>query len=85
MPDILEVKMAQRGVVVIPKSLRETYNFKPGDRFSLLDLGGVLVLSPKVSEVDAIADRMVQSLADQGETLEGMLRRIREERERYHP
>ena len=85
MSDVMEVQMAQRGVVVIPKSLREAYNLKPGDRLSLLDLGGVLVLSPKVSEVDAIADRMAQSLADQGETLEGMLRRIREERERYHP
>jgi bifunctional DNA-binding transcriptional regulator/antitoxin component of YhaV-PrlF toxin-antitoxin module len=81
----MEVQMAQRGVVVIPKSLREAYKLRPGVRFSLLDLGGVFVLSPQTSQADALADRISQSLSDQGESLEGMLRTLREERERYQP
>jgi len=80
-----EIQMAQRGVIVIPKPLRQAYNLKAGSRMTLLDLGGVFVLSPQVSEVDTLADRVSRSLAEQGVTLEGMLRTLREERERYQP
>ena len=75
--------MAQRGVIVIPKAIRKAYDLEPGARMTLLDLGGVFVLSPRVSQVDALADRVSRSLAEQGETLEGMLRTLREERDRY--
>ena len=85
MEEMSEIQMALRGVIVIPKRLRQAYNLKAGSRMTLLDLGGVFVLSPQVSEVDALADRVSRSLAEQGVTLEGMLRTLREERERYQP
>jgi len=81
MNDKMTVQMTQRGVLVLPKALREAYNLQPGDNFSLLDLGGVFVISPRLSEIDALADRISQKLQDQGETLEGMLQMLREERE----
>ena len=58
MSDTTTVRMAQRGVVTLPKVLRENYNLRPGDDFTLLDLGGVFVLSPRRSEVDSLADRL---------------------------
>jgi bifunctional DNA-binding transcriptional regulator/antitoxin component of YhaV-PrlF toxin-antitoxin module len=81
MNDTMTVQMTQRGVLVLPKALRETYNLQPGDSFSLLDLDGVFVISPRLSEIDALADRISQDLQDQGETLEGMQQTLREERE----
>lgn len=83
MSDTMMVQMNQRGVVTLPKSIRERYNLRPGDSLTLLDLGGVFVLTPRRSEVDALADRIAQALAERGETLETMLRALREERERY--
>ena len=83
MPDTITVQMAKRGVLTLPKALRERYNLQPGDDFTLLDLGGVFILSPGRSEVDALADRITEALADRGETLETMLKALREERERY--
>jgi bifunctional DNA-binding transcriptional regulator/antitoxin component of YhaV-PrlF toxin-antitoxin module len=83
MNDTMTVQMTQRGVLVLPKALREAYNLQPGDNFSLLDLGGVFVISPRLSEIDALADRISQKLQEQGETLEGMLQMLREEREAY--
>jgi bifunctional DNA-binding transcriptional regulator/antitoxin component of YhaV-PrlF toxin-antitoxin module len=83
MSDTVTLQLAQRGVLTLPKTLRENYNLQPGDSFTLLDLGGVFVLSPRRSEIDALADRLTQSLTQQGETLETMLQALREERERY--
>jgi bifunctional DNA-binding transcriptional regulator/antitoxin component of YhaV-PrlF toxin-antitoxin module len=77
MSDTMTIQMAQRGVVTLPKALRDNYNLQPGDSFTLLDLGGVFVLSPQRSEIDALADRITRSLTAQGETLESMLQALR--------
>jgi len=81
--DTMVLRISSRGVVTLPKSLRQAYHLRPGDMLTLLDLGGVFVLSPRRSEVDALADRITQALIERGETLEGMLQALREERERY--
>jgi bifunctional DNA-binding transcriptional regulator/antitoxin component of YhaV-PrlF toxin-antitoxin module len=83
MMESMTVQMAQRGVLVLPKKLRDTYNLKPGDRLTLLDLDGVFVLSRRPSEVDVLAGRIASTLGEQGESLESMLQILREERERY--
>jgi bifunctional DNA-binding transcriptional regulator/antitoxin component of YhaV-PrlF toxin-antitoxin module len=83
MADTITVQLAQRGVLTLPKSLRESYNLQPGDSFTLLDIGGVFVLSPNRSDIDSLAERLTYSLTERGETLETMLQTLREERERY--
>jgi bifunctional DNA-binding transcriptional regulator/antitoxin component of YhaV-PrlF toxin-antitoxin module len=75
------VQMAKRGVITIPQPLRETYGMRPGDRFTLMDLGGVLVLSPRLSEIDVLAERMRTQWTEKGDTLETMLEALREERD----
>ena len=80
MSDTLTVQVGQRGGVTLPKSIREAYGLKPGDTLTLLDLGGVLLLSPRRSEIDVLADRVTQALTERGETLESMLHTLREER-----
>lgn len=80
-PIILQV--AQRGVVTLPKNLREAYRLEAGDTLTLIDLGGVFVLSPRRPEVDRLADRIAEDLAQRGETLESMLSALREAREKY--
>jgi len=79
---MINLQMAQRGVITIPKSLRESYGLQPGDIFSLIDLGGVFVLSPRQSEIDTIAEKIAEQWTEDGETLETMLQALREERDR---
>ena len=83
MMDALNVQIGQRGVITLPKSLRERYSLQPGDDFTILDLDGVFVLSRRRSEIDALADQVTQALTEGGETLESMLTALREEREAY--
>jgi len=54
MADTITVQVNQRGVVTLPKTLREAYHIQAGDQLTLLDLGGVFVLSPRRSEIDRL-------------------------------
>jgi len=83
MPESQQVQIAQRGLITIPKSLREAYNLKVGDTLTIHDLGGVFVLSPRSARVDQLADEIARSFIDQGETLESMLTALRTARESY--
>jgi bifunctional DNA-binding transcriptional regulator/antitoxin component of YhaV-PrlF toxin-antitoxin module len=81
----MTVQVAKRGLLTLPKALRDAYSIEPGDAFTLLDLGGVFVLSPRPSEVDALADSIAADLQAQGESLQSMLQALREERAKYAP
>ena len=72
--------VAQRGLVTLPKELRQAHNIQPGQQMTLLDLDGVFVLSPQPSQVDALADRIADELAGRGETLASMLQALHEAR-----
>lgn len=81
--DSAVLTMGQRGVLTVPKEIRKAYHLEAGDELTLLDLGGAFVITPRRSEIDALADRMAQGLRGKDESLEGMLKAVREERERY--
>ena len=83
MSKTLTARISQRGVLTLPKSLRESYKLKPGDVVTVIDLGGAIVISPRRSEVDRMADEIGSALAERGESLESMLTALREEREKY--
>ena len=79
----INLQISQRGVITLPKALRQAYGLKTGDVLTLIDLGNAFVISPRRSEVDALADEINQALSERGETLEGMLKSLREQRESY--
>ncbi len=76
------LRLSKRGVLTLPKPIREKYRLREGDILTLIDLDGVLLLSPRQSRVDAIADKIARELEAQGESLESMLQTLRQERER---
>ncbi len=82
MENVLTIKVAKRGTITLPKSLRERYRIQEGDGLTLLDLGGVFVLTTGRSQVDELAGRIAQALQERGESLESMLQTLREERTR---
>lgn len=81
--DTLGMTVGKRGVITLPKAIRERYRLGPGSRVTLHDLDGVLILRPDTSEIDALAASIADDLADRGESLESMISVLREERSRY--
>lgn len=84
MNNTFRVQVVQRGLITLPKELREQNRIDEGDTLTLIDLGdGVFVMSPRRSRVDAIADKLAKAWEDSGETLESMLKTLREVRAEY--
>jgi bifunctional DNA-binding transcriptional regulator/antitoxin component of YhaV-PrlF toxin-antitoxin module len=75
------IEIAERGQVTIPKAMRDEHGIEKGQKFTILDLGGVFVLNPGVSQVDSCVDRLREDLIPEGASLEAMLAELRARRE----
>lgn len=81
MGNIFQVQVERRGVITLPKELRDHNNIEEGDTITLIELGnGVVVMSPRRSRVHAIADKLAAEWQEAGETLESMLAALRKVR-----
>jgi len=84
MGNIFEVKVVRRGVITLPKELRDRNHIEEGDLFTLIELGeGIVIMSPKRSRVDEISDKLAEEWKNSGESLESMLSALREVRSEY--
>ena len=84
MNDVYRVQVVRRGIVTLPKELRENNNIEEGEVLNIIDLGdGVFVVSRQRSRVDEIADKLAKEWKDSGESLESMLTTLREVRAKY--
>jgi bifunctional DNA-binding transcriptional regulator/antitoxin component of YhaV-PrlF toxin-antitoxin module len=79
------IQIRGKGTVTIPVELRRKYGLDDGDVIALIDLGdGSFLLTPIVSKVDRLGDRVAQAMVDEGISLEEILTALDEERERYY-
>lgn len=78
------IRVRQRGTLTLPAELRDKYGIKPGDTYHLLDLDGVLVLTPMVPLVPELAREIERLRLEAGLSTEELLAALREQRERYH-
>ena len=75
------VQVRQRGTFTLPAELRERYNIKPGDTFRIIDLDGILVLTPMVPMVPELAREIERARIEAGLSIDEMLKSLREHRE----
>ena len=84
MSNTFQVQVVRRGIITLPKELRDNNRIEEGDFLTLIDLGdGVVVMSPQRSRVQEIADKLAKEWQESGETLESMLTTLREVRKEY--
>ena len=57
MRDVLvtTIQVRQRGTLTLPAEFRAKYNIKPGDTFQVIDLDGILILTPMTPMVPELA------------------------------
>ena len=79
------VKIRRKGTITIPAKLRKEYKLEEGQTFSVIDLGeGTILLTPKVSQVDKLANQIAEKFKDEGITLEDLLQALNELHKTYN-
>lgn len=77
------VQVRQRGTLTLPADLRAKYNIKEGDTFRVIDLDGVLVLTPMAPMLPELAREIERARIEAGLSVDEMLDGLRRQRKRY--
>lgn len=80
----IPVQVRQRGTLTLPANVREKYGIETGDTFNLVDLDGVLILTPMVPMVPELAREIERIRLEAGLGMDELLVALREQRERYN-
>jgi bifunctional DNA-binding transcriptional regulator/antitoxin component of YhaV-PrlF toxin-antitoxin module len=74
------VRLRSRGVLTLPKSLRDKYDLGEGDALHLVDAGGAFVLTPMEPMVPSLSAKIEQVREETGLSITELLDRLQEER-----
>lgn len=83
--DAMETKIIQtrgRGALTLPSRIRDRYALSEGDPMTLVDLDGVMVLSPKVGMVAKLAAEVERLREESGLSVENLIKGVAEQRKR---
>jgi AbrB family looped-hinge helix DNA binding protein len=84
MENTYQIQVGRRGVLTIPKEIRDRNEIADGDILTLIELSeDLFIISRNRSRVDEVADRLAREWRETGETLESMLTALREVRAKY--
>ncbi|MEW5717687.1 MAG: AbrB/MazE/SpoVT family DNA-binding domain-containing protein [Chloroflexota bacterium] len=78
------IQIQQSGTLTLPAEIQSKYGIKQGDTFRLVDLDGILVLTPIAPMLPELAREIERARLEAGLTVEEMLKGLREQRERYN-
>ena len=81
----MTIQIRKKGGLSLPVEFRDKYNLNEGDVFTLIDLGdGSFLLTPRISQVNRLGDRVSEILEAEEVSLEDLLKTLAEEREDYY-
>ena len=79
------IQVRKKGSITLPMDLRTKYGVDEGDIFTLIDMGdGSFLLTPRISQVNRLGDRVADILGEEGVALDDLLNTLDDERERYY-
>jgi bifunctional DNA-binding transcriptional regulator/antitoxin component of YhaV-PrlF toxin-antitoxin module len=76
--------LRRRGVLTLPAELRRRYRLEEGEPLTLIDLGGVFLLSPKVPLVPKLVGEIERVREEAGLGVEDLLEGLDEQRRRLY-
>jgi bifunctional DNA-binding transcriptional regulator/antitoxin component of YhaV-PrlF toxin-antitoxin module len=74
------VQLRRRGVLTLPKTLRDKYDLGEGDALHLVDVDGTFVLTPMEPVVPSLAREIERLREEAGLSTDELLERLQEER-----
>jgi AbrB family looped-hinge helix DNA binding protein len=79
------LQIRSKGTITLPASLRKKYGLDEGETLTLIEIGdGAFMLTPKVSKVSLLGDRIAKRLKEDNVSLDDLLSALDEERRLYY-
>ena len=78
------VKVWGKGQLTIPASIRKELNLKEETPLTLVKVGNVILMTPKVLQVDALAKKARKEMKKAGLTVDDILDDLDLQRDRYN-
>jgi len=75
------IRLRDRGQITVPQAVRESLAVADGDVLTLLQVGDVVLLTPKQPQVPQLADKIVAIMEKEEVSLADLLLGLAEERE----
>lgn len=75
------VEFIKKGQLTIPKRIRDTYRIEPGQKGTLIDLNGAILILPRQSALPRLLDDVREGLGTSEMSLEEMVQEMRGIRE----
>jgi bifunctional DNA-binding transcriptional regulator/antitoxin component of YhaV-PrlF toxin-antitoxin module len=75
------IRLRDRGQITVPQAVRESLAVADGDILTLLQVGEVVLLTPKQPQVPQLADKISALMEQEGINLADLLSGLAEERE----
>ena len=75
------VRLRERGQVTIPRDVRENLNTDTGDILTLVQIGELMVLTPRRPRVPELTEQFAAEMEKAGVSLADLLTGLAEERE----
>ena len=75
------VRLRGRGQITIPQTVRDNLNITKGDMLTLLQVGDIILLTPRQPQVPRLADKIVDMMEAESVSLADLLSGLKEERE----
>lgn len=76
--------LRRRGTLTLPAELRRKYRLEEGEPLTLLDLGGVFLLAPKVPLVPKLVGEFERLRREAGLSVEDLWEGLDEQRQRLY-
>jgi bifunctional DNA-binding transcriptional regulator/antitoxin component of YhaV-PrlF toxin-antitoxin module len=80
--DVKVIQLRGKGSLTLPARFRERYRMREGDPITLVDLDGVLLLSPRVGIVARLAGEIERLREEAGLSLDDLQAGLKNERRR---
>ena len=75
------IEFIKKGQLTIPKRVREALDIMPGQKGTLIELNGAILILPQRSQIPALFDEVREGLGTSDMSLEEMVREMRSIRE----
>jgi len=75
------VRLRRRGQITVPQTVRDDLSVTEGDILTLLQVGDVVLLTPRQPQVPRLADKIADMMESEDVSLADLLEGLKEERE----